>query len=446
VTDNLTGLMWVRTPDSTTRSWGEAVFHANNLSLCSYNDWRLPNVNELESLVNAGEPKTALWLNTQGFSNVQPGDYWSSTNNADDESEAWRVEMWAGNSNYNHKGDNYHDYVWPVRGGETGGTVSLPQTGQKTSSIPGDDGDLKKGVAWPSPRFHDNGNGTVTDNLTGLIWLRDADCLGSQHWDEALAVSNALASGQCGLSDGSTAGEWRLPNKKELLTLIDRSSYGPALQVGHPFINVQPFAYWSSTTDSVFSVFTTNALVVYIWQGYVFGRGKNYDYGYVLPVRGGGSGTLNHKPTLGTLTPSAITTKAGTAQTFTAVYIDVDGFADLKTVDFLVSPTGTGANSIWARYNAAMNKIYLYNNAGTALLAAKCTPGVAGSLQNNQGMINCGGSTVTKAGNRLTVKWRIIPKGSFAAAPRAKQLKVKALDKSGATSGWKVKGTWTINP
>ena len=47
----------------------------------------------------------------------------------------------------------------------------LSKTGQATSWGAGDDGDLEGGVAWPNPRFADNGDGTITDNLTGLIWL-----------------------------------------------------------------------------------------------------------------------------------------------------------------------------------------------------------------------------------------------------------------------------------
>lgn len=52
----------------------------------------------------------------------------------------------------------------------------VPKTGLTTSYAPGDDGALQKGVAWPNPRFTDNNNGTITDNLTGLIWLKNANC------------------------------------------------------------------------------------------------------------------------------------------------------------------------------------------------------------------------------------------------------------------------------
>ena len=56
----------------------------------------------------------------------------------------------------------------------------VPKSGQTSSNATGDDGDLQRGVAWPDPRFTDNGDGTVTDNLTGLIWLKNANCFGTR--------------------------------------------------------------------------------------------------------------------------------------------------------------------------------------------------------------------------------------------------------------------------
>lgn len=100
-------------------------------------------------------------------------------------------------------------------------TSSRPaKTGQTASYRTHDDGDLEKGVTWPSPRFTDNGDGTVTDNLTGLIWLKNANCAGaSKNWDMAIDYAAALhdgctncfgTAGDCGLSDGSAEGDWRL--------------------------------------------------------------------------------------------------------------------------------------------------------------------------------------------------------------------------------------------
>jgi hypothetical protein len=112
----------------------------------------------------------------------------------------------------------------------------------------GQDGEYRKGVAWPDPRFTDNSDGTVTDNLTGLIWTENANCDGYKNYTDALTYCNTLASGSCGLTDGSFAGNWRLPNIRELHSLIDFGQSSPALPSGHPFINVQPGFYWASTT------------------------------------------------------------------------------------------------------------------------------------------------------------------------------------------------------
>jgi hypothetical protein len=165
------------------------------------------------------------------------------------------------------------------------GPAPVEKTGQTTSYATGDDGDLEKGVAWPNPRFNDRGNGTVVDNLTGLTWLNNANCFGMRTWNNALSDSNGLADGSCGLTDGSNAGDWRLPNHKELFSLIDAENFSPALPSGHPFTNVQSSTinYWSSTT---YSPFTPGAWYVGMDFGDVNTQAKTFD-GYVWPVRGG---------------------------------------------------------------------------------------------------------------------------------------------------------------
>jgi hypothetical protein len=101
------------------------------------------------------------------------------------------------------------------------GKIGVPRRGQTTSYGPGGNGALQRGVPWPKPRFTDNGNGTVTDNLTGLIWLKDANCFGTRGWTDALNDCNNLKHGSCGLTDFSSTGDWRLPNRKELESLLD---------------------------------------------------------------------------------------------------------------------------------------------------------------------------------------------------------------------------------
>lgn len=169
------------------------------------------------------------------------------------------------------------------------GTVTLPETGQIlcydnfTSVVPcagtGQDGALRKGAAWPSPRFTVNMNGqvpdgTVTDNLTGLVWLRDTGCTdtvggivnpGRLTWQNALIWSNNLGNGDCSLADNSSAGDWRLPNRNELESLIDLSMFDPALPSGHPFLKLQANgdgdSYWTSSSH----IETGDGTFYYAW-------------------------------------------------------------------------------------------------------------------------------------------------------------------------------------
>jgi hypothetical protein len=151
---------------------------------------------------------------------------------------------------------------------------------------PGDDSELRKGVLWPSPRFTNNSNGTVKDNLTGLIWLRNANCFSTQTWAQALTDANGLANGQCSLTDGSTAGDWRLPNLRELLSLIDYNYSSPAFPDNStsPFTNVQSLRYWSS---NVVANNTSAAWDIDFDIGTVNRNQPKTNTYYVWPVRGG---------------------------------------------------------------------------------------------------------------------------------------------------------------
>ncbi len=294
VSDNLTGLMWKKDANApgpacspfVMTTWQGALYYVaclNTYSYLGYNDWRLPNVNELESLINAQQGNSATWLNTQGFSNVQSNImYWSSSTSPDP-NNAWVVSM--GSSfiyNGGYKSGSYH--VWPVRS-EHSGAAQLWVTGQTTCydtngvvvscDGTGQDGDLQVGVSWPSPRFTVNGD-CVTDNLAGLMWAKDANLPGTSiNWQQALDYTDGLSL--CGYTD------WRLPNRQELHNLTDFSRYNPALPSGHPFLNVKSNYYWSSTSD----VYTlSNACFVSMQDGSMNGFNKS-DVAYVWPVRSG---------------------------------------------------------------------------------------------------------------------------------------------------------------
>ena len=180
---------------------------------------------------------------------------------------------------------------------EASGAARVPKTGQTTSCHSGDDGDLQLGVLpeWsPSPgtqgaytvnngftgtRFTDHGDGTVTDNWTGLMWSK-LTSHGILNWSDAIDYCNSYATG----TEQDPVTDWRLPNINELHSLIDLSQSDPALPADHPFI-IEPMGlvidYWSSTCH----------LGVLIWavrieDGNVDINGPTEEQN-VWPVRGG---------------------------------------------------------------------------------------------------------------------------------------------------------------
>ena len=288
VTDNLTGLMWPKNANlpNGTMNWRGAIDYVASLNsgagLCGYHDWRLPNINELESLVNAGVVHLNTWLSSQGFSNVQSTQYWSSTTSAGFTDDAWFSYMVVCYTGLASK-DFSSYYVWPVRSGQLDNAdplypANIWKTGQTTSYASKDDGDLERGVAWPAPRFAEAGDGTITDNLTGLMWSKNANLPnGTTDWQGALDYVKALNSG-AGLGGYH---DWRLPNRKELFSLTDFSRHYPALPNGHPFENVQSNKYWSSTASSNNHLCAWSVL---IWDGTVSHNYKSDTY-FVWPVR-----------------------------------------------------------------------------------------------------------------------------------------------------------------
>ena len=283
VLDRLTGLTWTKdaNPGGFPCSWVESLSRIrqfNQENWCGFSDWRLPNRRELRSLMDYQTQKPALPTG-HPFDNIFIHWYWTSTTAAIHPEYAWYIHLEGARMFYGKK--SQEALFWPVRG--TGNT-SLAATGQLTcfdtvgnsveASGTGQDGELRKGSAWPEPRFTVQ-NEIVQDNLTGLFWLQRADLCGQPvSWQQALDKV-------CTLNKSKQQNHWRLPTINELESLVDASRHTPALPQSHPFTSLQE-GYWSSTT----SYFETDwAWVLYMIKG-ACGVGYKPDATFfVWPVR-----------------------------------------------------------------------------------------------------------------------------------------------------------------
>ena len=188
---------------------------------------------------------------------------------------------------------------------QTGQTTCFDKFGTVDCEGTGQDGELQKGVQLPEPRFIEMA-GAVKDKLTALEWLQDANCAatidfdpdstgdGSMTWQNALDFVEALNNGDvnCG-QNNKTQKPWRLPNIKELQSLIHYGFIAPALSntagtdhavEGDPFTNLQLDFYWSSTTVQWAP---GSAFILRFVRGFIDGESKENDFNLVWAVRGG---------------------------------------------------------------------------------------------------------------------------------------------------------------
>lgn len=137
-----------------------------------------------------------------------------------------------------------------------------------------------------SPVFTDNGDGTVTDNRSCLMWLKDAGCVGQQAWadvDTSAKIVNLINSGSCD-SYTATFSDWRLPLLTELIGLLTDENSIYMVLPSSSFSSIQTDRHWSSTV-SVMG--TSNAWCVRLeYHGALTNVLKTLSY-YVWPVRGG---------------------------------------------------------------------------------------------------------------------------------------------------------------
>jgi hypothetical protein len=444
VTDELTGLMWTKDAGTPTvgacsggiKTWQGALDYAACLNTSNYlghHDWRLPNLNELISLVNAGQANSAVWLNTQGFTNTA-SYYWSSTTYAHGPGFAWYVGFCHGKVSHYCKHNNYGSmYVRCVRGGQSGSlgnsVISLPKTGQTKcyqgvspyAEIPcagtGQDGELLAGVAWPNPRFTNPDSTTpisgdiILDKLTGFEWTKDGNVPGPsacgpgtrKTWQGALDYAACLnTSNYLGHHD------WRLPNLNELISLVNAGQANSTV-----WLNTQGFTntasyYWSSTT---YASYPNGAWCVYFFDGKVFYKSKDYSsLMYVRCLRGGtvnaqyqvsvtksgtGSGTVTSSPT-------GITCGATCSASFdynAVVTLTASASIGSTFAGWSGACTGTGTCQVTMNAARAVTAEFMLNTY--ALNVTKSGAG-SGMITSSPAGISCG-STCSSSFNQSTV-------------------------------------------
>ncbi len=188
--------------------------------------------------------------------------------------------------------------------------AAVAKTGQTSTFNSRDDGSLKVGVAWPNPRFtigtnapgQPNDTNCVTDNLTGLMWARNANLAGNTAWSAGgtclWAAAFDVITNSAGPVNGTAYGgytDWRLPNALEMQSLLAYGWHSPALPntagtakwaEGDPFHNVQTNSqYWTSTTRAAS---TGMAYSGDLLDGFLYTYVKTSTYWFMWPVRGGG--------------------------------------------------------------------------------------------------------------------------------------------------------------
>ncbi len=214
VTDTITGLMWERNDGGEMR-FESAITYCDTLTLDGYTDWRLPTAEEAYSILNQQYNNPALDMTV--FRVTTAEYWWTSELQANDTSKVWSTNAGGGIGNH--------------RKTETISAGGIKRFHARAVR------DIHPVVTVPT-HFNDNGDGTITDLLTELVWQK-IPYGDSITWEQALIYADTLTiSGQ---------NDWRLPNIKELQSINDETRVNPSLD-NNIFQVVGATKYWSSTS------------------------------------------------------------------------------------------------------------------------------------------------------------------------------------------------------
>jgi len=259
ITDLNTGLIWQQVPTSTDFTWQEASDYCDDLELSGYNDWRIPSCKELYSIsdFSSGWPYLNLnYFSLASGSVTKDEQFWSSDYYVGVTVEGGSKAAFG----VNHVTGHIKAYAADMMG---------PIGGKYVRAV--------RGGNYGVNEYTSNGDGTITDSASGLMWSTDDNGVGIE-WEDALEYAeNAEVAGYT---------DWRLPNVKELQGIVDYSyspsatsseNIGPAI---NSIFNCTPITneagnsdyayYWTSTSAH----FTSGEAYYYAWY-VAFGTAVN---------------------------------------------------------------------------------------------------------------------------------------------------------------------------
>ena len=260
ITDKVTGLMWQQA-DGGEMTHDNAIIYCDNLILGGHSDWRLPTPIEAYSILihENGNPA----INTTYFTPTGAEYWWTSVYENNSNTKVWVTNAGGGIGN--------HLKTETI---SAGGKKTFHARAVRNSNTP---------TTLPN-HFLDNGDGTIKDNLTQLIWQKIPNTL-TVTWEQALAYAEGLSLGN--------ATDWRLPNIKELQSLNNELAANPSIFAPY-FDNLGSKKYWSSTTLKSNNSNTSSA-----WYWYTQYGITTYDVktnsNYVICVRGNPTLSVNQK-------------------------------------------------------------------------------------------------------------------------------------------------------
>ncbi len=308
VSDLVTGLMWQQTPTTESFAWEDALAYCESLSLADHEDWRAPSLKEMFSISDFGTGWP--YIDREYFDLAADG------NGVSKDEQYWT-------SNFYEVGTTHggQDTAFGINHG-TGHIKGYPSAAG--GPIGGNYVRCVRGEEYGLNQFVDNGDGTVTDEATGFVWTRNDSSEGLD-WQHALAYCEDLL-----LADKD---DWRLPDVKELQSIVDYSGFFPAIDPMFQVTGITnegdnaDYPYFWSSTSAYFN--PSDPGYYYAWyvafgysvgpdgedthgagavrfdtkaEGGPEGEGGGRFYNYVRCVRGGGV-VIDYNPTIEEDTP-----------------------------------------------------------------------------------------------------------------------------------------------